>query len=196
MVGRGPVADDAVVVLAQIEHEDFISGYDLVGGPVGVSLAARSRSNTRRAVTASKARPLRKSSASSRRRSLMRVPVLRTRKNSSMGPGVSYHWRMRSAHSSVASPSERSSSQRSGWRTPDGGLRPATSTAVMGSVCGNLPSGPTSSTRATGDDSTALRFLRAARPPRVRMSIPRDAQGGRVSLCLPRSTVSDFFTPC
>ena len=35
IVGRGPAADHAVVVQAQIEHEDFVSGHDLVGGPVG-----------------------------------------------------------------------------------------------------------------------------------------------------------------
>ncbi len=35
MVGRGPASDHAVVVQAQIEHEDFVSGHDLVGGPVG-----------------------------------------------------------------------------------------------------------------------------------------------------------------
>ena len=35
IVGRGPASDHAVVVQAQIEHEDFVSGHDLVGGPVG-----------------------------------------------------------------------------------------------------------------------------------------------------------------
>ena len=35
IVGRGPAADHAVVVQAQIEHEDFVSGHDLVGGAVG-----------------------------------------------------------------------------------------------------------------------------------------------------------------
>ena len=69
-------------------------------------------------------------------------------------------------------------------------MRSATSTAVMGSVSGDLPSGATSSRRAMRNSSSALRFLRAALPPRAEISMRRDAQGGRVSMCLPSSTFS------
>ena len=43
MVGWSPAVDDAVTVQAQMQHEDFVSGHDLVGGPVG-GLAALNRS--------------------------------------------------------------------------------------------------------------------------------------------------------